>query len=90
MKNILVRFYAPQELFPDEVIEGGISDKQIIDTCFLIGKFKSEESALYAYAETPCTWSRLMNEEDDIQAFIKEAWQHIKNNDIDWLEENFT
>lgn len=89
MKNVLVRFYNPQEVFPEEVIEGGISDKQIIDTCFLIGKFKSEESALDAYAETPCTWSTLLNE-DKVEAFIKEAFQHIKDNDIDWLEQNFT
>lgn len=90
MKNVVVIFYSPENVFGDSIVAAELTDQQIMDSCFRVRKYKSVESALWAYAETPCTWSKLMDEDDDIQAFIKEALQHIKNNDIDWLEENFT
>ena len=49
-----------------------------------------------AYAETPCTWSTLLDDVAEpqelaelVQEFINEAYQHIKANDYNWLEQNF-
>ena len=90
MKNVVVIFCSPDNVFGDIMAAAELTDQQIMDSCFRVRKYNSVESALDAYAETPCTWSKLMDEDADIQAFIKEALQHIKDNDVDWLEENFT
>lgn len=84
MKVILIKFHSPQdvgvEFEPLEVQK---------DACFRILRYTSEPSALWAYANTPCTWSTLKDENDDLQAFIDEAWEHIQNEDYEWLEQNF-
>ena len=84
MKVMLVKFYSPQEVGvefePKEVQK---------DACFRIVRFTSEPGALWAYANTLCTWSTLKDENDDLQAFIDEAWERIQNEDYEWLEQNF-
>ena len=85
MKVNLVKFYSPQdmgvEFEPLEVQK---------ESCFVTLRFTSEPKALWAYANSPCTWSTLKDENDDLQAFIDEAWEHIQNEDYEWLEQNFT
>lgn len=84
MKVILIKFHSPQdvgvEFEPLEVQK---------EKCFVILRFTSEPKALWAYANSPCTWSTLKDECDDLQAFIDEAWQRIQNDDYEWLEQNF-
>ena len=43
-----------------------------------------------AYAETPGTqWSTILDDDTDIEKWIDDTYEHIKNHDTDWLEENF-
>ena len=88
MRNIYVKFYDPSMVFPDEIIPE-LTDKQIIDACFRVYKYKDEASALMAYANTMCTWSTLLKDSVDINKWIREAYDHIKNCDYNWLEEHF-
>ena len=55
------------------------------------------EEEIKKYAETPCTWSTLLDDVVDLKElveltndFINEAYQHIKAHDYDWLEQHFT
>lgn len=85
MKTIYVKFYAPEEVFGEKV-----SDTLILKHCFRAYKCKNEFEALTVYAETPGTlWSTLLEDTVDLESWIKEAYKHIKENDIDWLEQNF-
>lgn len=59
------------------------------EKCFKIYKYETEAQALWDYAETPATWSTLLPDTVDTEAFIDEAFQHILAKDNDWLEENF-
>lgn len=91
MKTIYVKFYNPTEVMETTP---KTTDKEIIKACFRTAKYKTETEALIAYAETPGTaWSTLLDDNmsfADIQNWINEAYNHIKNHDIDWLEEHFT
>lgn len=87
MKNLFVKYYDPSEVMDitPETTEG-----EIVNYCFRACLYKDPGSALMAYANTPCTWSTLLDESTDINKWIASAWSHIKENDIDWLENNFT
>ena len=87
MRTVYVKFYSPHDVFGD--VEG-LSDKQIKESCFKAYRYSTEFDALEAYANTPCTWSTLLEDDVDTGKFIDEAYEHIKENDYDWLEENFT
>ena len=84
MKVVLVIFYSPEELgveFEDEKIQK--------DKCFNILRYPDEGTCLWAYANKKCLWSVIKDENDDLQHFIDEAWEHIQNQDYEWLESNF-
>lgn len=63
--------------------------KEMLDHCFIIRKY-DKKHALDIYANTMCTWSTLLKEDADVEAFCNEALDHILEHDIDWLEKNFT
>ena len=86
MRTVLLRYYSPAELGISVL---ALTDKQIKASCFRANKYGDETSALIAYSETPATWSTLIDETCDVQECIDIAYEHIKNNDIDWLEQNF-
>lgn len=67
------------------------TEQEIKKNCFRVNKYRDEFSALIAYAETPCAWSTLLDDsvEASIQEFINTAYEHIKQHNEDWLEENF-
>ena len=88
MQNILIIYHSPSSLGLDCTVEE-MSDNEILD-CFRVRKYDNEAQALWAYAETPCTWSKLADEDYDFHKFIQEALPHIKSDDYEWLEENFT
>lgn len=92
MKTIYVKYYDPREIFPDEIIPE-LTDKEIISECFKSFKCQDETHALMTYANTMCTWSTLLDDsmtEENVKEWIDDAYDHIKNHDYDWLEENFT
>lgn len=93
MKTILIRYYDPSEIMGDT---SSVTDEEIKEACFRVNHYKREIDALMAYAETPCTWSTLLDEFDDlektkktVEEFIDVAYRHIKAYDLDWLEQNF-
>lgn len=84
-KTILIRFYNPSDVDCEFATE-----KEQRESCFKVAYYASEASALWAYANTPCTWSTLVDDSSDVHAFISEAWERIKDDDYEWLEQNFT
>lgn len=86
MRTILVRFYNPSEIMD---VNPYTTDEEIKTSCFRVNKYESESDCLWAYAETPATWSTILDENDDYHKFVDKAYEHIKNHDYDWLEEHF-
>lgn len=86
MKTIYVKYYDPYEVMD---ITPETTDQEIKEACFRAHKYESEAEALWAYAETRCYWSTLLDEEANVQEFIDEAFSHIKACDYQWLEKNF-
>ena len=87
MRTIFVKFYSPSQVME---VNSKTTDEEIKRACFRAAKYGNEESALWAYAETPGTlWSTLLEDDVDVEAFIDRAYDAIKKNDIDWLEANF-
>lgn len=87
MKNVLVLFYTPSDVLD---VDETTTDDEIKEWCFRVRKYPTPTHALMAYADTCCIWSTLKDEDDDIKAFIDEAWMHIKAHNVEWLERNFT
>ena len=87
MRTIFVRFYHPNDVMD---VTPDVTDEEIKEYCFKVNKYASEQGALMAYAETPSTqWSTILDDDTDIEKWIDDAYEHIKNHDTDWLEENF-
>ena len=85
MKNILIVFYNPDDVM---VIEPTTTDDEIKSCCFRA--YEDPTEALWAYANAPCVWSTIIDENTDVEQFINNAYEHIKQHDYNWLEENFT
>ena len=86
MRTIYVKYWSPSEIgIPSEEVDIASIKKY----CIRVYKFPNELQALEAYANTRCTYSTLLDEGIDIDAFIDNAINHILNNDYNWLEENF-
>lgn len=92
MKTIYVKYYSPEEVMgmPFKAAYEEEGAESIKEFCFRVVKYSTPLEALNAYAETPATWSTLLEEDADVKSFIDEAFMHILNGDIDWLEVNFT
>lgn len=89
MKVIYIKYYDANEVME---ITPETTEAEIINTCFRAYKFTNEAVALDVYANSHCTWSTLLDDSMsfmDVQEWIKEAYNHIKNDDFDWLEQNF-
>lgn len=87
MKTIFVRFYNPNDVMD---VTPETTDEEIKEYCFRVNKYTTEQGALMAYAETPGTqWSTTLDDSTDMEKWIDDAYEHIKNHDIDWLEEHF-
>lgn len=87
MKRLYIKYYSPSTVMD---VTPETTDKEIMNACFRAYLYNDEFQALNAYANTPCTWSTLLEESTDIPKWIKNAYEHIKNNDDEWLENNFT
>lgn len=91
MKTILVKYFDPYEVtgMSMEQFLGEFSEEEFKRTCFRVLKYLNEGAALWAYAESPCTWSKLLDDSVDVEEFIEEVTAHLKGVDLDWLEKNF-
>ena len=81
----LVVYYDPYDVMDPD----GCTEQEIKEYCFRVRHYDSYATALESYANTRCTWSRLLEDDKDEQKFIDEAWGHILDHDYDWLEQNF-
>ena len=87
MVTKLIIYWDMSEISDDPA--GSWTKEEIIENCFRVRNYEFEGWALDAYANTRCTWSKLVDEEFDHESFIKEATDRILNYDYEWLEENF-
>lgn len=85
-RTLFVKFYHPSDIME---ITPYTTDDEIKKSCFRVLKYNTPGEALIAYANTQVTWSTLLDDNEDYLKFVDEAYEHIKNNDYDWLEENF-
>ena len=90
MNTILIRYYNPSELGIPEVDMKTLPDSEIKKLCFRVNKYPTSMDALEAYANTTVTWSTLVEDTTNIQEWIDIAYEHIKTQDYEWLEHNFT
>ena len=87
MKTIYVKYISPEDVIGQT---DGLSEKEIKQYCFRVIEYETELIALERYANTHATWSTLLEKGTNVGEFIDDAYEHIKQNDIEWLEENFT
>lgn len=94
MVSIFLKYYSPEDVTGEPM--SNFTDEDIKDMCFRIAVYNNAAEALWAYANTPgTTWSTTLEVEEDgydtyIMNFIDECLSHIKQNDIIWLEQNFS
>lgn len=69
MKTIYVKMYNPRDVFPAEAI----NFESVKKYCIKAYKYKDPLQALDAYAETPCLYSALLEEDADVEAFINKT-----------------
>lgn len=92
MKRILVRYYSPYEIGAENK---QFTKEELIENCFRVNEYTDETSALMAYAETPATWSTLLDDSvllfdaKELHDFLDKAVKAIEENNYDWLEQNF-
>ena len=65
------------------------TDDKIKEKCFEVSKFDTEEEALDAYEHTQASWSIILDDDQDVNKFVDEAYDHLKNNDYHWLYKHF-
>ena len=88
MKTIFVRYYNPQDVFSNT---DGVTEQDIKKCCFKVNRYATYSDALSAYCNTGgTTWSTMLDEDEDAEKWIDEAYEHIKSMDSGWLEMNFT
>ncbi len=92
MKRILVRYYSPEEIGAENE---HFTKEELIENCFRVSECTDESSALDAYANTPATWSTLLDDAvllfdaKELHEFLDNAVKAIEEDDVDWLEQHF-
>ena len=87
--TILVEFYWLSNVMD---ILSCTTDNEIKEKCFVVTKYDTEEEALDAYEQSKAVWSVILDDDEDYNEFINEAYEHIKNNDLNdrkWLHKHF-
>ena len=84
--TILVEFYYPSDV---TTILSCNSDDEVKKACFVVTKYATPEEALYAYEHTQSAWSVIIDDDQDVNKFVDEAYDHLKNNDYRWLNKQF-
>ena len=65
------------------------TDDEIKEKCFVVSKYDTPEQALDAYEHTQASWSIILDDDQDVNKFVDEAYDHLKNNDYRWLCKHF-
>lgn len=87
MKTKLIVYWEPEEL---GIPEGALKTrKDLINECFRVYTYETESAALWAYANKRCTWSTLLESNQNEMDFMLDACEKIERKNYDWLEEHF-
>ena len=84
--TVFVEFYYPSSIID---ILSCTDDDKIKEQCFEVSKYDTEEQALDAYEHTQAPWSIILDDDQDVNKFVDEAYDHLKNNDYRWLCKHF-
>ena len=84
--TILVEFYWLSNVMD---ILSCTTDDKIKEKCFVVSKFDTLEQALDAYEQSEAVWSVIIDDDQDVNKFVDEAYDHLKNNDYRWLCKHF-
>ena len=84
--TILVEFYYLSDV---KIILSCTTDDKVKKACFVVTKFDTEEEALYAYEQSEAGWSVIIDDDQDVNKFVDEAYEALKNNDYRWLYKHF-
>ena len=84
--TILVKFYYPSDV---TTILSCNTDYEVKKACFEVTKYDTEEEAVDAYEQTKADWSVIIDDDQDVNKFIDEAYEALKNNDYHWLYKHF-
>ena len=87
--TVFVEFYYPSDV---TTILSCNSDDKIKEQCFEVSYFDTEEQALYAYEHTQAVWSVILDDDQDVNKFVDEAYEHLKSNNLNdrrWLHKHF-
>ena len=85
-RTVLIIFEDPSDVMN---ITPSTTDDEIKEKCFRVIKYATPREALNAYEQTQVNWSTILDDEEDYLEFINKAYEHIKNNDYDWLYKYF-
>ena len=84
--TIFVEFYWLSNVM--DILSSDTDDK-IKEKCFVVSKYDTEEEAVNAYEHTQAPWSIILDDDQDVNKFVDEAYDHLKNNDYRWLRKHF-
>ena len=84
--TVFIEFYYPSSIID---ILSCTDDDKIKEQCFEVSKFDTEEEAVDAYEHTQAPWSIILDDDQDVNKFVDEAYDHLKNNDYRWLCKHF-
>ena len=69
-----------------------LTDDELKKACFVVTKYATPEEALDAYEHTQAPWSVILDDDEDVNKFVDEAYEHLKSNDLNdrrWLYKHF-
>lgn len=84
--TVFVEFYYPSDV---KTILSCNTDDELKKACFVVTKYATPEEALYAYEHTQAPWSVILDDDEDVNKFVDEAYEALKNNDYRWLYKHF-
>ena len=84
--TVLIEFYWLSNVMD---ILSSNTDDEIKRKCFEVSKYDTEEEALDAYEQTKADWSVIIDDDQDVNKFVDEAYDHLKNKDYRWLCKHF-
>ena len=86
--TLFIKFY-----YPNNVMDiTSYTENEIKKSCFIVSHCDTEEEALDAYEQTKAPWSIILDDDEDVNKFIDEAYEHLKSNDLNdrrWLYKHF-
>ena len=87
--TVFIEFFHPSNL---NDILSYTTDDELKKACFVVTKYDTEEEAIDAYENSIAVWSVIIDDDQDVNKFINEAYEHLKSNDLNdrrWLYKHF-